>query len=244
MKKVLVLVAMFSLVASSAFAVISGGGHDMRLVLSDEGVDVEICAYCHTPHSASAVMPLWNRDASTTAVTVYTSGSVNNDAVSASILASDAGLCLSCHDNSIDAGTVTNAPRSAAVAAGQMGTTITWSNTFANIGSSLTNDHPIGFNYDAALVAADGQLHTKVAAEGATGMTGALSFGNGNEMWCSSCHDVHDNANTPFLVMANSGSDLCFRYSRSQRRDLRVASRNPVRNLWVCDGIQPFTTVA
>jgi predicted CXXCH cytochrome family protein len=28
-------------------------------------------------------------------------------------------------------------------------------------------------------------------------------------VWCSSCHDVHDNANQPFLVMANTGSALC-----------------------------------
>jgi predicted CXXCH cytochrome family protein len=28
-------------------------------------------------------------------------------------------------------------------------------------------------------------------------------------MWCSSCHDVHNNANAPFLNVANDGSALC-----------------------------------
>ena len=71
----------------------------------------------------------------------------------------------------------------------------------ANLGTDLTNDHPVNFTFDAALIAADGELQAP---------TNAVLFGpSADQPQCGSCHDAHDNTNAPFLVMTNAGSALC-----------------------------------
>ena len=75
-------------------------------------------------------------------------------------------------------------------------TTLTDITGDANLGTALSNDHPVGFDY-AAVVAADAEIQATT-----------LPLYNG-DMWCSTCHDVHDNTDTPFLQAANGGSALC-----------------------------------
>ena len=73
----------------------------------------------------------------------------------------------------------------------------------------MNNDHPIGFNYTVA-DAGDAELVAKATVETALG-AGALSYGGGDQMWCSSCHDVHNtkNTGTKFLWVADNHSNLC-----------------------------------
>ena len=71
----------------------------------------------------------------------------------------------------------------------------------ANLGTDLTNDHPVNFTFGAALIAADGELQAP---------TNAILFGVGaDQVECASCHNVHDNTNSPFLVTSNAASALC-----------------------------------
>ena len=75
-------------------------------------------------------------------------------------------------------------------------------------GDNLTNDHPIGFSYAAALAASGGKL--KAVADP------KIRFFASN-LECSTCHDPHVNYEgaggdtnlRPFLVMSNVGSALC-----------------------------------
>lgn len=197
MKKLLAVLAL-ALIAAPAYAQIAGTPHDLST--ANAGTSDEICVYCHTPHGADttvALAPLWNRGTSD-ATAVY--GGLDIQAVFdlASVNATDAPLCLSCHDGNVGAALV-NPPNG--------GTTdltgYSWNSSDANLGTDLSNDHPIGFNY-ALLNALDAEIDTQANAEA----EGAVFF-NTNEMWCSSCHDVHDNTNTLFLRTSNSGSALC-----------------------------------
>lgn len=82
-------------------------------------------------------------------------------------------------------------------------------------GDDLSNDHPIGFSYQAVLdespQQAAGLWNT---AQVATNSTNRVRFfGAGKMVECSTCHDPHvdntDGTQNPFLVMPNSGSALC-----------------------------------
>jgi predicted CXXCH cytochrome family protein len=122
---------------------------------------------------------------------------------------SDAPLCMSCHDGGSMAGGLLNPPASngnlqPAFAGGAGFLDHVTGN--ADLGSDLTNDHPIGMDY-AAVQGADtagfkviGNVTLPFYSYAATS----------NVMWCSTCHDVHgEGGGDPFLNMSNSGSALC-----------------------------------
>ncbi len=178
---------------------IAGSAHDF----SDAGWSGgKLCAVCHTPHNAEVSVtdaPLWNHEMTTATYTPYTS---------ATLTATDVGdpsnlskLCLSCHDGTV-------AVDSFGGAGG--GTLIGAINPAADLGTDLSNDHPVSFTYDHALSVADPGLFdpdAKVTALGGT-ITADLLF-NG-EMECTSCHDVHNKAGLPSLLrISNAGSQLC-----------------------------------
>ena len=181
----------------------------------------QVCVFCHTPHGAtlSPGAPLWNRDLSVQTYTTYTSSSL--DAVTiAEQLQQPAGaskLCLSCHDGSMAIGMVNvaggevdvNIPMSGVGAGGEMpaGEGLQTGYT-RNLGTDLTNDHPISLTFDATLVAADGELRDPATTPEvglrspgvkpqfpleATGPPGEA------QLQCVSCHDPHlaDGADGP-----------------------------------------------
>ncbi|PLX94165.1 MAG: cytochrome C [Desulfuromonas sp.] len=197
-KRTLVAAVAVSLLASPAFALIGHTKHDLSSGSGNTivGTSDEICVYCHTPHGAASVAdaPLWNR--TTPAVTsIYTSNSIDATITLTEVQASDAPLCLSCHDGASMTAALNNTPNAGGGnPAANIGAVET------NLGTDLSNDHPVGFVFTTALV--DSEIQTP--------STAPVDFGSGsNEMWCSSCHDVHDDSNPPFLVMSNTGSDLC-----------------------------------
>ena len=198
MKKVLVLAALAALVSTSAFAAITDTKHDLSVnsaaALKTDAT--EICVFCHTPHGAETganYLPLWNRAGATTPTGFYTSDSM--DHVTSEILtqATDAYLCLSCHDG-IQMMDALNNPPNTGLLTGNFAIS-----GDANLTLDMTNDHPIGFVYGGS--ATDAELID----------TPALPFFGAaqDEMWCSTCHDVHGGAAAPFLQVDNNGSGLC-----------------------------------
>jgi len=204
MKKVLVLAAAIALFATPALSAITGTKHDLSAY---GGAGNELCVFCHTPHGGATggIAPLWNRS-QVSATNFYNSATLDAATSVASANLTDAPLCLSCHDGSV-AEVLTNEPNAGATDATGL---VVGAN--ATLGTDLSNDHPIGFDYTTVALAdggSDAEINSKAAAEGVLG-TGALSFGGGNDMWCSSCHDVHGVAGvSTFLRVANTNSNLC-----------------------------------
>lgn len=167
---------------------ISGTPHDF----SGRGWgSTEVCVFCHAPHNTAtsvAGAPLWNHGVTTQTFTMYSSSTLK--ATMSSAPAGVSKLCLSCHDGvtAVDSfGTRTGA------------TTITGS---ANIGTNLGNDHPIGFAYDAALIALNPGLKTPP--------TTMPRFGTANDtLECATCHNVHSNSLGNFLRVTNNASGMC-----------------------------------
>ena len=183
-------------------AQITGSGHDFTTL--SWNTNGQICVFCHTPHNASATeKPLWNHNASSATYTMYTnSWSSTLNGTVASTPSNYSKVCLSCHDNTV-------ALDAYGGSAGSPSHTISSiTGTKSNMGTDLTNDHPISIAYSAALDAGLRATTTSVPSLG-TGKTIADML-KGGQVECASCHDVHNSGNKgKMLVMANTSSALC-----------------------------------
>lgn len=189
----LVFVAAFSTVG---FGQITGSAHDFSGFTWSGG---EICIACHTPHNADGTVPnvpLWNHELSAVATyTLYSSNTLNATMGQPS---GSSKLCLSCHDGTV-------ALENFGGATGG----ITFVST-GNVGTNISDDHPISFDYDDALATADGELATPSSALSGLGGTIAADMLFGGQMQCGSCHDVHNGEGvTHLLLKTNAASALC-----------------------------------
>ena len=158
--------------------------------------ETQSCLFCHAPHNASPIAPLWNRSNPGTSYTPYTSST----SLSRPGQPTGASLyCLSCHDGTIALGDVLS--RGARI--GMAGGVTTMPAGNSNLGADLSDDHPISFAYTATLAATRGEL-----ANPAT-LTGKVKLDAGGQLQCTSCHDPHDDTNGKFLVVPNQASALC-----------------------------------
>ena len=155
-----------------------------------------ICEFCHTPHSSSTTLPLWNRNFSSASYTPYSSSTAN---AAPGQPTGDSLLCLSCHDGTIALGQVISRPDDIAMSGGV--TTMPLGDGL--IGTDLSHDHPISFDYTSTLASQSGELATPGSLHPSVKLDG-----NG-QLQCTSCHDAHSNDFGAFLVMPNIGSQLC-----------------------------------
>jgi hypothetical protein len=180
------------------------------------GFETQVCVMCHAPHNPSnaSAGPLWNHAMS--AVASYTMYKSPSTLATIEQPGPTSKLCLSCHDGTV-----------AILAYGGTTTGMTMIDAYGPagrpvIGQDLSNDHPIGFVYDAALVAKDSTklkpTSTSVtigASSTRSGTIASLLLDGGTKMECSSCHDVHNKftvatANGRGLVkVSTGGSTLC-----------------------------------
>jgi predicted CXXCH cytochrome family protein len=163
--------------------------------------ETQTCVFCHVPHAASTAGPLWNRRTPANTYTPYSSTTTN------AVVGQPDGsslLCLSCHDGTIALGELTSRGATIVSMTGVVGVGFMPAGV-SNIGIDLSNDHPVSFVYNAALVTANaGELADP------TKLTGKVKLhGPTQKLQCSSCHDAHDNSNGRFLVVANTASALC-----------------------------------
>ena len=179
-------------------------------VTSDES---QVCVFCHTPHGATNTpgAPLWNRQLSIQTYTTYTSSSLDAETIAGQLQqpGGSSRLCLSCHDGSLAIGTVN-------VSGGQQNVTFNMTGVGAggempagdglltgytrNLGTDMTNDHPISLTFDTTLATADGELRDPATSPEiglrSPGVRPELPLeatGPANEaqMQCASCHDPH-----------------------------------------------------
>lgn len=193
--KVLIMCLLSTLFLTGiAFGQITGSAHDF----SGEGWNSsgEICIVCHTPHNADITVtdaPLWNHEMSTATYTLYSGYTID---ATIGQPTGNSKLCLCCHDGTVALDNFGGATG---------GTSFI---TSGNVGIDLSDDHPVSFNYDAALVSADGELQATDATSGLGGTIAEDMLFN-DVMQCASCHDVHDNAHGSFLLKSNTASELC-----------------------------------
>ena len=156
----------------------------------------EICIFCHTPHNATAIQPLWNRAMPVNAYKPYSSNSLK---AAPGQPTGSSKLCLSCHDGTIALGSVNSRSQPIQMAGGI--TLLPPGST--NLGTDLSDDHPISFQYDAALVAKNPKLKDP------TLLPSGMRLDRNKELQCTTCHDAHKNTFGSFLVMSNVNSALC-----------------------------------
>ena len=176
----------FGQVENSSHDLSSGG--DVALSSNDED---RICVFCHTPHNGGANV-LWNR----------TNPAASGDFAG---LGNASLRCLSCHDGATAVNNLTaNTNPSFALAMGD-GSIIDDDGSgnpvlvgAGNLGTDLSNDHPVGIDYP---LDADPKFNV-----GSTLSFAKLSNG---KVECNSCHDPHDGNIGRFMIASNSGSALC-----------------------------------
>jgi len=158
-------VAVVGMASLPAQAQITGTKHNLGS--TGTGVNkfsgtAEICVFCHTPHGAdnSAAVPLWNRKLGLTAPATYTTyDSLGTSTLDGKVapVGSVSIACLSCHDGTQSMSAVINAPGSG-LAGDATWIAGTWTGAnqtlgklnataVTNLGTDLSNDHPIGIQY-------------------------------------------------------------------------------------------------
>lgn len=164
-------------------------------ITAGAGGEPEICVFCHTPHhSRPSDGPLWNRNLSVQSYEPYDSPSLQS-AIGQPTGASK--LCLSCHDGTIALGSVLNVRGGNSIALQNTGPSGEMPPGATLIGTNLTNDHPVSFDFDAGVATADGELATPT--NGTVGPLPLFPRGGGSAVQCTTCHDPHSPSPDNFL---------------------------------------------
>ena len=154
-----------------------------------------VCSFCHTPHAANPIAPLWNRHDPGIYYQTYDS----------STLVANVGqptgasrLCLSCHDGTIALAQTFNSLNTPGgtevfLATGDRG----------YLGTDLSDDHPISFVYSSSLALQKGELRDPAT------LPTQLPLDHEDRLQCTTCHNAHDDRYGKFLRMDNSQSKLC-----------------------------------
>ncbi len=187
MAKLLGLAAVLvgTLAAPSAFAGISATKHNLGTTGAAGNNHLtagtaEICVFCHTPHASNTAVkaPLWNKPTNAGTYTTYTTAV--SSTINGSVDMSGISLaCLSCHDGTQAMDTMINAPGSGGYnPAGARLAGATWTGPtvgaatgimaagVTNLGTDLTNDHPVGIQYCGGGIST-GSASTSAASTGA-----------------------------------------------------------------------------
>jgi predicted CXXCH cytochrome family protein len=199
--------------SESGSASIQGTPHDLSAVAGGAA-----CSFCHTPHGALPGTPLWSHKLSTAVYKIYESSSLKAK-VGQPTGASK--LCLSCHDGTVAlTETVTSVGDGASIPAGS-----------ANLGTDLSDDHPISFVYSSGLSVQDAQIRPPLS------LPAALKLDRSGELQCTTCHDAHDNRHGNFLVMSNDSSQMCV-----SCHDVRgwLTSTHANSNVLVAEATDPY----
>ena len=152
----------------------------------------QVCLPCHTPHNALLAGEenvLWNHAETNETFIMYSSTAGQPEGSSK--------MCLSCHDG-------VTAIDSYGGTTGSI--TITGS---ANLGTDLSDDHPIGIEYPTGDPA---NYHDPATfSPGINGGTGVqlVEISGLDRVECASCHHVHNNGLGNFLRVPLEESYLC-----------------------------------
>ena len=156
----------------------------------------QVCLPCHTPHNAQTdddgrSMVLWNHAITDQTFEMYTTLAGHQGTQPEGV----SKLCLSCHDG---ATAIDNFGGND----GFFNNVRIPSDRASNLGTDLTNDHPIGIQYPPPGLTG---YHDKSTFTGVK----VVTINGVDRVECSSCHDPHDNSLGKFLRQTLDGSALC-----------------------------------
>ena len=181
--------------SSVSLAEFSGCKHDFSDSGWSNGDNCEVCHNACMPYGDVPGAPYWNHEVTTATFTLYSSPTL--DAVASQPEGLDR-ICLSCHDGTVALDSYGGATGSTYIA------------EWANLGTDLSDMHPVSFVYDSALAQADGGLYDPSTAPSGLGGTITQDLLYDNRLLCASCHNAHDMYDQPgLLVKDNTGSALC-----------------------------------
>lgn len=189
-----------------------------------------VCVFCHSSHNTQGVSPLWNRTLSPASYTIYDSSTFDANPGQPT---GASKLCLSCHDGTIALGSVLSRSDQIAMAGGQF-----IPSGLTNLGTDLSDDHPISFHYTEGLAAADQQLVSPSTLQA------EVQLDASGQLQCTACHDPHNNMYGDFMLIPSGFGTLCtvchrmtgWMSSSHQTSSASVASSG--------SGDWPFSTVA
>lgn len=185
---------------------IVGSPHDLSCLSPNRiraVTEDRICVFCHVPHNSQPQAPLWNRFDPQLHYRVYQSSTTDARIGQPS---GPSKMCLSCHDGLMALGMLGHI-------SGQPGdpppeSPVVMTRRFlppgpTNLTNDLSDDHPIGFRYDRALIRRDPQIRSPdlVSRE--------IPLGKHNEVHCTACHDPHNNRLGKFLRITDRRAALC-----------------------------------
>ena len=237
MKRIFLVLLMLTFLLSAGtavWAVVEGTPHDVNVMLQTTGL--EICAMCHTPHSGTGEYPLWNRTQAAQNYTMYASDTFDMIDTTHTAPQGVSALCMVCHNGVASQLVNYPGPKSTPntdydFTDGDAKLTAPWT----NLGTDMTDDHPISFTYNTALddvtdangfpaaITVSTGTKTRMMIPG-TGANYPLYGTNQDQMECATCHSVHhtatydgplmdsgESAGTQvfFLRNDNAGSQMC-----------------------------------
>lgn len=184
---------------------LSASGHGRITAIKE----TQVCIFCHTPHNASPVYPLWNHELS--AVKTYKSywsdtlQSYTQAESEAWPIDGFSKLCLSCHDGTVAIGAIVSSGRPniemvtifTVVESGKL-----MPGAAGYLGTDLSGGHPISIIYDEALVA---KRNTDPLLMPLNSPASPLNdpdvrlypTQSGYGVQCTSCHDPHGSKAPP-----------------------------------------------
>jgi predicted CXXCH cytochrome family protein len=160
-----------------------GGAHNIKST-----VEARICIYCHAPHHATSVTPLWSRQLSDKTYTLYEPA---NMIATLQQPRAPSRLCLSCHDGTIALGLLAgNTVLDPSLTSFSLMPKETDPRKNPDLGTDLSDDHPISFEYTQK---PELQNRSVLASQG-------IKLDLGTYVECTTCHNPHNNLNGNFLV--------------------------------------------
>lgn len=183
-------------VTSTSSAQIVGSAHDFSSMAWSGG---QICLPCHTPHNAiEGVARLWNHELTVATYDMHEgSGTAEDD------FDYKSRMCLSCHDGTVALDSFGGQTGANFIPAG------------ANLGTDLTNDHPVGADakYPPNPQPSWWAGSFKAAASLPSTLRLADWVDSGGTAYkvvgCGTCHNPHNKGFPHLQTMSNSASALC-----------------------------------
>jgi predicted CXXCH cytochrome family protein len=169
--------------------------------------ETQVCIFCHTPHNANPVVPLWNHEITSAQNYInYSSPTLQSYATQAEAPSIDgvSRLCLSCHDGTVALGAVIRS-RDGEI---EMTSKTMPPTAPGYLGLNLEGIHPISIVFDEALKnqrnSVTGLLplkwpQRKYGEKGPIGDPDVKIYPTQGDygVQCSSCHDPHGGKGAP-----------------------------------------------